>query len=87
MGIASNDAYKGEAVMENGAHVEIFYLDRQGVRDTFGKQAPGRPNRKHIGWYWCRKTDTSARDISGPFSSSRKAIEHAARLNRKRSAS
>jgi hypothetical protein len=76
------DAYAGKAEMPNGTTVDVRYLGAAGVRAEFGVQPPyGHPNRKRrIGWYWVAETDTT-RAITGPFTSSRKAMQDAITSN------
>lgn len=73
-------ACAGEAKLENGVTVEVRYLSAAHIKHLFGKQPPFGPNRKRVGWYWSPKDPHAM--MTGPYSSSTKALKAAIEANR-----
>ncbi len=80
MALRANDAYAGDAEMPNGITATVYFMDKAAIAAEFGKQPPGHPHKRRVGWYWRTERD-EARTIGGPFTSSRKAMMDALASN------
>ncbi len=83
MALRANDAYAGSAEMPNGQWVDVEYLDAARLLEVFGRQPPGHPARKRVGWYWHYRDADPRLVYHGRFTSSAKAMLHALAVNQR----